>query len=433
MSHDSGDRFARAQKVIPGGVNSPVRAFKSVGGTPVFIDSARGALLRDADGKDYIDFVLSWGPMILGHAHPAVVEAVRRAAEKGLSFGACTEGETELAETLCRFLPSLEKVRLTCSGTEAAMSAVRLARGYTRREKIVKFRGCYHGHADAFLVAAGSGAATFGNPSSPGVTRGAAADTLIADFNDIASVKALFAAHGGAIAAVIVEPVMGNMGVIAPEAGFLPALRKLCDGQNTLLIFDEVMTGFRLSLQGAQGLYGVKPDLTVLGKIIGGGLPLAAYGGRGEIMDLLSPDGPVYQAGTLSGNPLAVAAGLACLHALSDSDFYLPLERLAQRWETDLRAALAAASFPWQVNRVGSMLTVFCSAQPVRDYASAQACDLQAFARFFRACLKAGLYFAPSQFEACFLSSAHNDAVLDRAAEALAKAVPEMGMGMGMT
>jgi glutamate-1-semialdehyde 2,1-aminomutase len=417
------ERYARACRVIPGGVNSPVRAFKAVGGAPIFIASAKGPFLYDADGREYIDFVLSWGPMILGHAHPAVVEAVQKAAEKGLSFGACTESETEMAETLCRLLPSLEKVRLVCSGTEAAMAAVRLARGYTGREKIMKFRGCYHGHGDSFLVQAGSGALTFGNPSSPGVTRGAARDTLLAEFNDLESVKAVFAKHGSEIAAIIVEPVVGNMGVLIPEAGFLPGLRSLCDGKKTLLILDEVMTGFRVSLQGAQGLYGVKPDLTTLGKIAGGGLPLAAYGGRADIMDQLSPDGPVYQAGTLSGNPIAVAAGLATLREISKSGFYDRLERLSSRWENGLRTALQSCPIPTQINRVGSMLTVFFSANPVRDYTSAVACDTAAYGRFFQACLKEGLYFAPSQFEAGFLSIAHDEAILDRVAEKMERAV----------
>ncbi len=428
------DRHARARKVIPGGVNSPVRAFQSVGGAPIFIASAKGPFVYDADGREFIDFVLSWGPMILGHAHPAVVEAVQKAAEKGLSFGACTGAETEMAETICRLLPSIEKVRLVCSGTEAAMAAVRLARGFTGREKIVKFRGCYHGHGDSFLVQAGSGAMTFrqgstqafGHPSSPGVTRGTARDTLLADFNDAASVKALFAQHGAEFAAIIVEPVVGNMGVLIPEPGFLPALRDLCDGKNTLLIFDEVMTGFRVSLQGAQGLYGVKPDLTTLGKVVGGGMPLAAYGGRSDIMDRLSPEGPVYQAGTLSGNPVAVAAGLATLREVSRSGFYDRLEKLSQRWESDLRAAMKGCPLPWRINRVGSMLTTFFAGNPVRDYASSATCDAKAYARFFQACLGEGLYLAPSQFEAGFLSVAHDDAVLDRVAAAMNRAVKAM-------
>jgi glutamate-1-semialdehyde 2,1-aminomutase len=365
--------------------------------------------------------------MILGHAHPATVEAVRKAAEKGLSFGACTEGETEMAERICGLLPSVEKVRLVCSGTEATMSAVRLARGYTGREKIVKFRGCYHGHGDSFLVQAGSGALTFGNPSSPGVTRGSAQDTLIAEFNDLDSVQKLFAEHAD-IAAVIVEPVVGNMGVLVPEPGFLEGLRALCnekggDGKNTLLIFDEVMTGFRLSLQGAQGRFGVKPDLTTLGKVVGGGMPLAAYGGRADIMDRLSPEGPVYQAGTLSGNPLAVAAGLATLAEVTKPGFYDRLEKLSERWESDLRAAFAGSPVPVQINRAGSMLTVFFSGSSVRDYDSATSCDTVLYGKFFQACLREGLYLAPSQFEAGFLSIAHDEAVLGRVAEATQRAV----------
>ena len=415
-------RHERARKVIPGGVNSPVRAFRSVGGSPVFVASGRGPFLMDVDGKVYTDFVLSWGPMILGHAHPATVEAVRKAAEKGLSFGACTEGETEMAERICGILPSVEKVRLVCSGTEATMAAVRLARGYTSREKIVKFRGCYHGHGDSFLVQAGSGALTFGNPSSPGVTRGAAQDTLIAEFNDLDSVKKLFAEHAD-IAAIIVEPVVGNMGVLIPEPGFLEGLRALCDGKNTLLILDEVMTGFRLSLQGAQGRYGIKPDLTTMGKVVGGGLPLAAYGGRADIMDRLSPEGPVYQAGTLSGNPLAVAAGLATLAEVSKPDFYDRLEKLSERWESDLRAAFADSPIPVRINRVGSMLTTFFTPNPVRDYDSATACDTALYGKFFQACLKEGLYLAPSQFEAGFLSIAHDEAVLALVADATRRAV----------
>lgn len=420
------ERHERARKVIPGGVNSPVRAFRSVGGSPVFVSSARGPFLMDADGKVYTDFVLSWGPMILGHAHPATVEAVRKAAEKGLSFGACTEAETEMAERICGLLPSVEKVRLVCSGTEATMAAVRLARGYTGREKIVKFRGCYHGHGDSFLVQAGSGALTFGNPSSPGVTRGAAQDTLIAEFNDLESVKRLFAENGDSIAAVIVEPVVGNMGVLVPEPGFLEGLRALCDGKNTLLILDEVMTGFRLSLQGAQGRFGVRPDLTTLGKVVGGGMPLAAYGGRADIMDRLSPEGPVYQAGTLSGNPLAVAAGLATLAEVSKPGFYDKLEKLSERWESDLRAAFADSPVPVRINRVGSMLTVFFSANPVRDYESATACDTALYGKFFQACLNEGLYLAPSQFEAGFLSIAHDEGVLGRVAEATRRAVKSL-------
>ncbi|MEO7427644.1 MAG: glutamate-1-semialdehyde 2,1-aminomutase [Fibrobacteria bacterium] len=423
-SHES--RHARAAKVIPGGVNSPVRAFQSVGGAPVFVRSAKGPYITDADGRRYIDFVCSWGPMILGHAHPSVIEAVIKAAADGTSFGACTEAETEMAEAVRDCVPSVEKVRLVCSGTEATMSAVRLARGYTGREKIVKFRGCYHGHGDSFLIQAGSGALTFGNPSSPGVTRGSAKDTLLAEYNDLDSVRALFQACGDGdegIAAIIVEPVAGNMGVLVPEPGFLEGLRALCDGRKTLLIFDEVITGFRLGLAGAQGHYGVTPDLTTLGKILGGGLPLAAYGGRADIMDQLSPVGPVYQAGTLAGNPLATAAGLAMLKELRKPGFYETLNRRAEAWERDLRGALQGAPLPWRINRVGSLLTVFFAADPVRDYASAIAADTRAYGRFFHAMLDQGIYLAPSQFEAAFLSAAHDDAVMAETAEAVRKAI----------
>ncbi|HKP94296.1 MAG TPA: glutamate-1-semialdehyde 2,1-aminomutase [Fibrobacteria bacterium] len=420
-SHES--RHARAAKVIPGGVNSPVRAFQSVGGAPVFIRSAKGPRITDADGREYIDFVGSWGPMILGHAFPPVIEAVVKAAESGTSFGACTEAETEMAEAVRDCVPSVEKVRLVCSGTEATMSAVRLARGYTGREKIVKFRGCYHGHGDSFLIQAGSGALTFGNPSSPGVTKGSAQDTLLAEYNDLESVRALFKACGDEIAAVIVEPVAGNMGVLIPEKGFLEGLRALCDGRSTLLIFDEVITGFRLGLAGAQGFYGVRADLTTLGKILGGGLPLAAYGGRADIMDHLSPVGPVYQAGTLAGNPLATAAGLAMLREVRKPGFYEALHRRAAAWEADLRVALGEASIPWCINRVGSLLTVFFAAGPVRDYRSALTADAKAYGRFFHAMLDQGVYLAPSQFEAAFLSAAHDDAVLAQSAAAVKKAI----------
>jgi len=423
-SHES--RHERARKVIPGGVNSPVRAFQSVGGAPVFVKSAKGPRITDADGREYIDFVCSWGPMILGHAFPPVIAAVQAAAVHGTSFGACTEAETEMAEAVRDCVPSVEKVRLVCSGTEATMSAVRLARGYTGREKIVKFRGCYHGHGDSFLIQAGSGALTFGNPSSPGVTKGSAQDTLLADYNNLDSVRALFKACGDEIAAIIVEPVAGNMGVLIPEPGFLEGLRALCDGRKTLLIFDEVITGFRLGLAGAQGFYGVKPDLTTLGKILGGGLPLAAYGGRADIMDMLSPVGPVYQAGTLAGNPLATAAGLAMLAEVRKPGFYASLNQRAEKWEADLRSALKGAAFPWCINRVGSLMTLFFCAGPVRDYDSALKADTKMYGRFFHAMLDQGVYLAPSQFEAAFLSAAHDDAVMAETAAAARKAILEV-------
>ncbi len=420
-SHEA--RFARANKVIPGGVNSPVRAFQSVGGAPIFIQSAKGPYIVDADGRQYIDFVGSWGPMILGHAYPTVIEAVVQAAQKGTSFGACTEAETELAEAICDCVPSVQKVRLVCSGTEATMSAVRLARGFTHREKIVKFRGCYHGHGDSFLIQAGSGAMTFGHPSSPGVTKGAAQDTLLAEYNNLDSVRELFKNYGEEIAAIIVEPVAGNMGVLVPEPGFLQGLRDLCDGQKTLLIFDEVITGFRLGLSGAQGLYGVSPDLTTLGKILGGGLPLAAYGGRSDIMDLLSPVGPVYQAGTLAGNPLATAAGLAVLKELRKPGFYANLYKSADAWDADMRVALQKTSIPWSINRVGPLLTLFFTSEPVRDYNSALKSDTKAYGRYFQAMLEQGVYLAPSQFEAAFLSAAHSPEVLEKSGQAMRAAL----------
>ncbi len=416
-------RHERAKRVIPGGVNSPVRAFQSVGGAPIFVKSAHGPYLVDADGREFIDFVCSWGPMILGHAHPSVIEAVTRTAASGTSFGACTESETELAEMVRDCVPSVEKVRLVCSGTEATMSAVRLARGYTGREKIVKFRGCYHGHGDSFLISAGSGAMTFGNPSSPGVTKGSAQDTLLAEYNDLDSVRALFQANADTIAAIIVEPVAGNMGVLVPEPGFLQGLRDLCDGKRTLLIFDEVITGFRLGLAGAQGFYRVTPDLTCLGKIMGGGLPMAAYGGRADIMDMLSPVGPVYQAGTLAGNPLATAAGLAQLRELRKPGFYETLNKRAETWEMEMRSALAGLKTPWCLNRVGSLMTVFFCAGPVRDYESALKADAGLYGRFFHAMLDQGIYLAPSQFEAAFLSAAHDDGVMGRTLEAVRRAI----------
>ncbi len=412
-------RFEKALACIPGGVNSPVRAFGSVGGDPVFIQSARGPFLYDADGREYVDFICSWGPMILGHAFPPVIEAIIAAAQRGTSFGAATEAETEMAETLCRFVPSMDKVRLVNSGTEATMSAVRLARGATGRDKIIKFRGCYHGHADTFLIEAGSGALTHGHPSSPGVTPGAAQDTLLADYNDLSSVDSLCETFPGKIAALIVEPVAGNMGVVPPAPGFLEGLRKLCDEYGCLLIFDEIITGFRLGPAGAQGLYGVKPDLTTLGKIIGGGLPLAAYGGRADIMDQLSPLGPVYQAGTLSGNPVATAAGLATLTELAKPGFYESLNSKAERWEKDLRQALQGCSVPWHINRVGSLLTLFFAPRKVDSYASALSSDTARYAQFFTAMLGQGIYLAPSQFEATFLSSAHDETVMERALAAV--------------
>lgn len=402
--------FNLAKTLIPGGVNSPVRAFNAVGGTPPFIAKAKGAYLYDVDGHAYIDYVGSWGPMILGHAHPVIVEAVQKAAERGLSFGAASPYEVEFAEKINSLMPALEKIRLINSGTEATMTAIRLARGYTGRDKIIKFTGCYHGHSDALLVKAGSGALTFGTPSSAGVPRSVTQHTLTADFNHIESVRQLFDVYGKEIACVIVEPVAGNMNCILPHTQFLSALRKLCDEHGSLLIMDEVMTGFRVGLQGAQALYNVKPDLTTLGKIIGGGLPIAALGGRAEIMDHLAPLGPVYQAGTLSGNPLSVAAGLAMLNLISsDADLYPRLERKTKTLLTGLAAAAKRHDVPFHAHHVGSMFGLFFTKTPVTDYAQATQANLEHFNTFFHAMLKSGVYLAPSAYEAGFMSDAHGD------------------------
>lgn len=401
--------FSRAGRIIPGGVNSPVRAFKSVGGNPLFISMARGSKVIDADGRTFIDYVLSWGPMILGHAPRRVVDAVRRAGEAGFSFGAPTEGEVRLAEEIVRAVPSIEMVRLVNSGTEATMSALRLARAFTKREKIVKFAGCYHGHNDSLLVAAGSGATTFGVPDSPGVTRGTARDTIILPFNDPAAVRETFRRDGKMIAAVIVEPVPGNMGVVVPKPGFLEGLRRVTKRHGSLLVFDEVMTGFRLARGGAQSLFGILPDLTCLGKVIGGGLPIGAYGGRRDIMEMIAPSGPVYQAGTLSGNPLAVAAGIEMLRAIREPGFFKRLEASSILLEEGLRDAMAAGPARNRVSlaRVGSMFTLFFSKRPPSNYDEARQCDTAAFGRFFGGMLRNGVFLPPSQFEAAFLSGAH--------------------------
>ena len=521
--------FARAQRLLPGGVNSPVRAFRAVGGDPLFIARAAGARIWDEDGNELIDYVGSWGPMILGHAHPAVVEAVSRQLLLGASYGAPTRGEVEIAELVARMVPGVEMIRMVSSGTEATQSAVRLARGATGRAKVVKFEGCYHGHGDSFLIRAGSGAATFGQPDSPGVTEGTARDTLLASFGAIESVRALFSRHAGAIAAVIVEPVVGNMGVVKPRPGFLEGLSELCSGDGALLIFDEVMTGFRLapggaqerfgirpdlttlgkilggglpaafaaltltlpyndldavrdlmrregdavacvvvepvagnmgvvppapgfleglrevteqhgallifdevitgfrvSLSGAQGLYGIRPDLTILGKILGGGFPLAAYGGRREVMQQVAPVGPVYQAGTLSGNPLAVAAGLATLSAIeADSGFYERLEASGAALEEGIAAEIKTHGYPCRLSRCGSMWTLFFSAREVQDWAGAAKCDTALFARWFRGMLERGVYCAPSQFEANFISIAHTDVDIEATVRASAAALEE--------
>ncbi len=403
--------FERAQKRIPGGVNSPVRAFGSVGGTPVFMAEAAGAEIRDADGNGYVDYVGSWGPMILGHGHPAVRAALETALTRGTSFGAPTEAEVDLAELVCSLVPSLDVVRLVTSGTEATMSAIRLARAFTGRDKIIKFRGGYHGHADAFLVAAGSGAATLGVPSSPGVTKGTAMDTLLADFNDAEGVRRLFDEYSGQIACVIVEPVAGNMGCVPPREGFLEALRTLTNEHGALLVFDEVMTGFRVALGGAQAHYGITPDLTTLGKIIGGGLPVGAYGGRDEIMRYVAPDGPMYQAGTLSGNPLATAAGLATLRTLRDDPgIYAHLESLGVALDEGFAEIISRTEYPLRWQRVGAMGTLFFRADAVVDWGDASDADQTRFAAFFHGMLERGHYLPPSPFEALFFSGAHTPA-----------------------
>jgi glutamate-1-semialdehyde 2,1-aminomutase len=406
--------FNRAQLVIPGGVNSPVRAFKAVGGVPLFLQRGRGAQVWDADGNSYVDYVGSWGPLIAGHAHPEVVKAVERAAGRGLSFGAPTEAEVELAELLCRLMPSLQQVRLVSSGTEATMSAIRLARGYTGRSRIVKFEGCYHGHADGLLVKAGSGALTLGQPSSAGVPAETAAHTVVLDYNDSLALDRLFEREGASIAAVIVEPVAGNMNLVAPAAGFLERLRELCTQHGSVLIFDEVMTGFRVALGGAQARYGVSPDLTTLGKVIGGGMPLGAFGGRREIMQRVAPLGPVYQAGTLSGNPVAVAAGLATLKLVQAPGFFDRLSATARALCEGLCAAAGERGVTFSAQSVGGMFGIYFRAAPPASYAEVMACDRDAFNRFFHAMLAQGVYFAPSAYEAGFVSSAHGPAEIEK-------------------
>lgn len=412
--------FDRAKACIPGGVNSPVRAFGSVGMTPRFIASAKGDRIRDVDGNEYIDYIGSWGPMILGHAHPAVLEAVERAVKDGLSFGAATEREVEMAELICGIVPSVGMVRMVNSGTEAVMSAIRAARGFTGRDKIVKFAGCYHGHTDAMLVKAGSGVMTQGIPGSSGVPQGCTKDTLTATYNELDSVKALFEANANAIAAVIVEPVGANMGVVLPEPGFLEGLRRVCDENGALLIFDEVITGFRLALDGAQGFYGICPDLTTFGKIIGGGMPVGAYGGRRDIMSMVAPTGPVYQAGTLSGNPVAMAAGLAQLRLLRDTpDLYENLNRAGDEFFTALDGILDKAGVPHCTNHVGSLGSVFFTPERVRDYAGAQTSDTGRYTAYFKHMLDRGVYLAPSQFEAMFLSTTHTSEDLQKTLNAV--------------
>lgn len=407
--------FSEAKSVIPGGVNSPVRSFSGVGGTPVFIDHARGAYIYDSMGKGYIDYVGSWGPMILGHAHPEVISAVKSAAEKGLSFGAPTEIETLLAQRVCELVPSINLVRMVSSGTEATMSAIRLARGYTCRDKIVKFEGCYHGHSDSLLVKAGSGALTLGVPSSPGVSAAVAADTITLTYNDSDAVKNLFAGLGEQIACIIVEPVAGNMNCVPPVPGFLQTLRQVCDEYHSVLIFDEVMTGFRVALSGAQGLYGIKPDLTTLGKILGGGMPVGAFGGDRKIMEYLAPLGPVYQAGTLSGNPVAMAAGLKTLELITAPGFYESLTALTGKLTSGLSERAQQAGVALTTNSVGGMFGLFFSdEEKISRFAQVMACDQALFKRFFHAMLAEGVYLAPSAFEAGFVSAAHSDEDLEK-------------------
>ncbi|HEY9446201.1 MAG TPA: glutamate-1-semialdehyde 2,1-aminomutase [Burkholderiales bacterium] len=410
--------YAHAQLLIPGGVNSPVRAFRSVGGTPLFLKRGKGAWIWDADGNSYVDYVGSWGPLIVGHAHPDVVKAVQQAAEKGLSFGAPTEIEIEMAELLCRLVPSLEQVRLVSSGTEATMSAIRLARGYTGRSKIVKFEGCYHGHADALLVKAGSGALTFGQPSSAGVPEETAAHTLVLEYNNEITLEQTFARQGRDIAAVIVEPVAGNMNLVVPRPSFLATLRKLCTQHGAVLIFDEVMTGFRVALGGGQALYGVKPDLTTLGKIVGGGMPVAAFGGRRDIMQAIAPLGPVYQAGTLSGNPVALAAGLATLKLIQAPAFFERLTQATQLLCDRLMDAAREAGVTFSARSVGGMFGLYFRDAPPASYAEVMACDREMFNRFFHAMLSHGVYLAPSAFEAGFVSSAHGAAEIEKTVQA---------------
>ena len=414
--------FNHAQLLIPGGVNSPVRAFRSVGGTPLFIRRGRGAHIWDADGNVYIDYVGSWGPLIVGHAHPEVVKAVQQMAERGLSFGAPTEAELEMASLLIKLVPSMEQVRLVSSGTEATMSAIRVARGYTGRSKIIKFEGCYHGHADALLVKAGSGALTLGQPSSAGVPDETAAHTLVLDFNNEAMLQEVFAREGDSIAAVIVEPVVGNANLIAPTAGFLQSLRALCSKHGAVLIFDEVMTGFRVALGGAQALYGIKPDMTTLGKVIGGGMPVGAFGGRRDIMQCVAPLGPVYQAGTLSGNPVAVAAGLATLRLVQVAGFYDKLSATAYALCKGLGEAAAAHQIAFSAQHIGGMFGLYFRAATPRNYAEVMECDKARFNQFFHSMLAEGVYLAPSAYEAGFVSSAHTAADLDKTMAAAGKA-----------
>ncbi|MFB9862550.1 glutamate-1-semialdehyde 2,1-aminomutase [Rufibacter immobilis] len=411
----SQELFQRAQQSIPGGVNSPVRAFRAVGGQPLFMTSAKGAYLFDEDGNQYLDLINSWGPMILGHAHEVIEKAVREALPGSLSFGAPTRREVEMAELIISMIPGVEKVRMVNSGTEATMSAIRVARGYTGRDKIIKFEGCYHGHGDSFLIAAGSGAVTLGVPDSPGVTKGVANDTLTAPYNDLAAVQTLIEANPAQIAAIILEPVVGNMGLVPPAQGFLQGLRDLCTKEGIVLIFDEVMTGFRLARGGAQELFGVTPDMTTLGKIIGGGMPVGAYGGKLEIMNAVAPAGPVYQAGTLSGNPIAMSAGMAALTYLNEHpEVYTQLQHITDKLVNGTKQNMQQLGLNYTINQVGSMYSLFFTEQPVTDFASAKTSDLQLFGKYFHEMLQRGIYLAPSQFETLFVSAAITDELADQ-------------------
>jgi len=415
--------FARAKELIPGGVNSPVRAFRSVGGAPFFVKSARGATLTTADDRELIDFVCTWGPAIHGHNHPRIRAAIAAALEKGTSFGTPNPYEVEMAELIVRLVPSIRKVRMCNSGTEATMSAIRLARGFTRRDKIIKFSGCYHGHSDSLLIKAGSGALTHGNPDSAGVPASFARETIVLPYNDAPAVEAAFAAHPGEIACIILEPYPANVGLILPEAGYLAKLRDLCTHAGALLIFDEVMTGFRLATGGVQEIERIVPDLTTLGKIIGGGLPVGAFGGRADVMDFLAPLGPVYQAGTLSGNPLAMAAGIAALQLLEEENPYPRLEILGRQIRDTLLDATRAKGLPAQVPQTGSMFSLYFSPTPVRDYATALQTDAALFGKFFHACLAKGVYLPPSAYETCFISTAHAGTAIDQACERMSQAI----------